>query len=172
MVALIVRVMIQIDNMKDLQEGIKIVGKVRIVHSKADGTVVSDTGWLKNTITTAALAAVSGLVGNTGSQTAFTYLAVGTSSTAESAAHTALQAEVTDTGLERAAATVSRVTTTQTNDTLQLVKTWTATGAKTIEEVGIFNASSAGVMLGRKLTTTKTMADTDTLAITYKVSFA
>lgn len=107
---------------------------------------------VKNKMTNASLAAITGLVGNTGSQTAFTYLALGTSSTAVSAAHTALQAEITDSGLARAAATVSRATTTQTNDTLLLEKEWTATGSKTIEEVGIFNDASAGTMLARALT--------------------
>ena len=151
---------------------IKIKGVVKLDVYDKDGNLKDTTGWIKNTITNASLAAVSGLVGNTGSQTAFTYLAVGTSSTAESAAHTALQAEITDTGLERAAATVSRVTTTQTNDTLQLYKEWTATGSKTVEEVGIFNAASTGVMLGRKLTTSKAVVDTDKLQVTYKVIFA
>jgi hypothetical protein len=74
--------------------------------------------------------------------------------------------------LGRAAATVTRETTTVTNDTLQLVKVWTATGSKTIEEIGIFNASSGGTMLGRALTTTKTIAVDETLTGTYQVKFA
>jgi hypothetical protein len=147
----------------------KLSGFVRLVIRDINGKIKEDTGWLKNTITNAGKAAAAGLLGNTGSITAFTYLAVGTSNTAESAAHTALQAEITDTGLERAAATVTRSTTTQTNDTLQLDKTWTATGAKTVEEIGILNAASTGIMLGRKLTTTKTLANGETLAATYKI---
>src|SRR3990167_424926 len=117
-------------------------------------------------MTNASLAVISGLVGNTGSQVAFTYLAVGTSSTAVSAAHTALQAEVTDSGLARASATVSRVTTTQTNDTLQLVKAWTATGTKTIEEIGIFNDASAGTMLARALTAGQAVVNTNVITAT------
>jgi len=144
-------------------------GFVRLVVKDKNGNIKSDTGWLKNTITNAGLAAVAGLIGNTGTITAFTYLAVGTSNTAESASHTTLQTEITDSGLERASATVSRVTTTQTNDTLQLVKTWTASGSKTVEEIGIFNASSSGTMLGRKLTTSKALSSGDTLEATYKI---
>ena len=120
----------------------------------------------------AALAVFSGLAGNTGAQTAFTYLAVGTSSTAVSASQTTLGAEITDSGLARAAATVSRVTTTQTNDTLQLAYTWTASGSKTVEEIGYFNASSSGVMGGRALTTTKTLVNGETLAAVYQVKFS
>jgi len=154
-----------------IKTGLKIKGMVKLECHDKEGNLKWTTDWLKNTITNAGLAVVSGLVGNTGSQTAFTYLAVGTSATAESAAHTALQAEITDSGLARVAATVSRVTTTQTNDTLQLYYVWTATATKAIEEVGAFNASSAGSMLGRKLTTTKTVNNTDTLTATYKFIF-
>ena len=77
-----------------------------------------------------------------------------------------------DTGLARAAATVTRVTTTVTNDTLQLVKTWTATGAKAITEVGAFNSASTGIMLGRQVFSAINTANTDTLTITYKFKFA
>lgn len=151
---------------------VKLSGFARIKVLKADGTVKEDTGWLKNTITTASLAVISGLAGNTGSQTAFTFLAVGTSATAESAGHTALQAEITDTGFARIGATVSRTTTTQTNDTLQLDYTWTATGTKVIEEIGIFNNAVTGTMLGRKLTGSKTVNNTERLIATYKVVFS
>jgi len=151
---------------------IKISGYVKIDHRNSAGDLLSSTGWMKNTITNAALAVVSGLVGNVDTQTAFAYLALGTDSTAESAAHTALQAEISDGGLERAAATVSRQTTNQTNDTLQLYRVWTATGSKTIEEIGTFNDASAGSMLGRKLTTTKTVTSGDAVVATYKFVFS
>ena len=157
-------------NMNKSKIGIK--GQVRLQCKDKDGNLKWDTGFMKNTITNASLAVMSGLVGNVDSQTAFTYLAVGTSSTAESAAHTALQAEITDTGLARAAATVSRETTTQTNDTLQLTKTWTATGTKAVEEIGAFNDPSAGTMLGRKLTTTKTVNNGEQLTATYQFIFS
>lgn len=125
-----------------------------------------------NGITNAGFAAMAGLVGNTGSVTAFTYLAVGSSSTAFAASQTALVGEISTSGLSRASATVSRVTTTQTNDTLQLTKTFTLSGSATVEEVGAFNASSSGVMLGRALTGTLTLVSGDELIITYKFKFA
>ena len=151
---------------------VKLTGIVRLVCKRADGTIKWDTGFMKNTITNASLAIVSGLVGNTGSETAFTYLAVGENNADESAGHTALQAEIEDSGLARAAATVSQVTTTQTDDTLQLTKTWTASGSKTVEEVGIFNASSGGTMLGRKKTGSKAVINGETLTGTYKIVFS
>lgn len=131
-----------------------------------------DTGFISNGTPTVAFAVISGLVGNTGTQTAFTYLATGTSSTPFSSGQTALGAEITDSGLQRAAATVSRVNTDNTNDTLQLVKTFTATGTKTVEEVGVFNASSSGVMGGRALTTSKSLVSGDSYTVTYQIKFA
>lgn len=149
-----------------------LTGRVRLIVKDKNNNVKSDSGWIYNTIANAGLAVVSGLVGNVDAQTAFTYLAVGSDSTAESAAHTALQTEITTNGLERAAATVTRETTTQTNDTLQLYKVWTASGSVTVEEIGIFNDASAGTMLGRKLTTTKSLASGETLTATYQIIFS
>lgn len=146
-----------------------IKGFIKLDHFR-DGKLLSSTGWRRNTITSAGKAQIALLAGDA-SATPFTYLAVGTSTTAPAANQTALVAEITDSGLERAAATVSRTTTTVTNDTLQLTKTWTASGSKTVEEIGIFNASSAGTMLGRALTTSKILVSGDQLVATYKVQF-
>ena len=154
-----------------MKENTHIKGMVRIVH-KRNGKVLSDTGFIRNQITNTSFAVFSGLAGNTGSQTAFTYLAVGTSSTAVSAGHTALQAEITDSGLARASATVTRSTTNQTNDTLQLDYTWTASGTKTVQEIGVFNAASSGVMAGRVLTGAKALTANDQLVATYKIIFS
>jgi len=139
---------------------------------RKNGVVKWDTGFMKNTLTTAGFAVFSGLAGDVDSQDPFTYLAVGDDSTAESDAHTALLSEIEDSGLARAAATVTRETTTETNDTLQLYHEWAATGTKTVEEIGIFNAASDGVMAARKLTTTKTVNDGELLQGTYSIKFA
>jgi hypothetical protein len=153
------------------KDGLKLSGQVRLVCYDKNGNLKWDTGFLKNTITNAGLAILPNLAGGL-SADPFTYLALGTDSTAENAAHTTLQAEITDSGLERASATVTRVTTTVTNDTLQLYKQWEVTGTKDVEEVGVFNASSGGTMLGRKLTTTQSVVDGDRLRATYKIKFS
>lgn len=136
-----------------------------------DGEVVWDTGWVPNIITTAGVAQMALLAGDA-TAVPFTYLAVGTSTTAVAGSQTALVAEITDSGLARAAATVSRVTTTSTNDTLQLYKEFSVTGSKTVEEAGVFNDATTGTMLARALTTSKSVINGDLLQITYKVSFA
>lgn len=125
-------------------------------------------------VTNASLAELSGLAGNTGSKTAFTYLANGTGSTAYVVGDTALGGENANTyGFGRAAAAVTQATTTQTNDTLQLVKTWTATGSVTVREIGVFNASSSGTMLHRTvLAADKSITTGETLTVTYSIAFA
>jgi len=121
-----------------------------------------------NTIATVGFALAAGLIGGIGALDPVVYLAVGTDNTAESDAHTALQAEITTGGLERANATETLVTTTETNDTLQLLHEWTASAAHVVEEVAALNAAAVGVMLGRKVTGTQTIGDADHLKITYK----
>lgn len=120
-----------------------------------------------NKMTNASLAAITGLVGNTGGQNPFNYLALGTSNTAVSAAHTALQAEISTIGLARASATVSRITTAQANDTLSLITTMTVSGSTTINEIGVFNAASVGVMLARALTGAISVISGNVVSLSY-----
>jgi len=103
---------------------------------------------------------------------AFTYLSVGTSSTGELATNTTLGAEITTGGLERAAATVTRVTTTVANDTLQLVHEWAATAEHLVRECGAFNLGAAGDMLARKTFGLVTVPNGDHLKLTYKFPFS
>lgn len=152
---------------------IKVEGFIRLQVKDREGNLLRDTGFEKNGITNAALAAFSGLVGNTGSQTAFTYLAVGTGATAFSASQTTLVAEIVDSGVARVAATITRSTTTQTNDTLQLDYSWSVTGTKTVAEIGVFNAASNGVMAARKVpASTVVIVNGNTLVATYKIVFS
>lgn len=135
-----------------------------------DGNL-KDTWEVENIVTNAGKAQLALLAGDA-TAVPFTYLAVGTSSTAVAATDTTLTAEITDTGLARASATVSRVTTTVTNDTYQASYTWTATGSKTVQEVGVFNAASTGTMLSHALTGTKSVSNTDTLSAIYQLKFS
>ena len=112
---------------------------------------------------------VAALTLNIGSPVAFSYLGIGTGTTAFAATQMAL---VTPLG-DRASSTVTLVTTTVTDDTTQYAYSFSITGTNTITEVAIFNASSSGVMLARTvLTTPRAVVNGDTYALTYKVSFA
>jgi hypothetical protein len=124
-------------------------------------------------ITNAGLAVISGLLVDTGSETAFTYLELGTGTTAFAATQTALVTPITDSGLARASATASQQTTTATDDTSRLTKQWTASGSKTVAEAGIFNGSSGGTMFARtKLTTPRALTSGDTYTYTYDIVHA
>ena len=102
-----------------------------------------------------------------------THIAVGSGDTAFAAADTTLETEIAASGLERVAATVTRATTSTTNDTVQLVTTFTITGTATIKEVGILNASSTGDLGGRTvLTTPKDVVNGSSYTVTYKTIFS
>jgi len=105
----------------------------------------------KNVVTNVGLAEIIKLVFNLGG-TPFTYVGIGTGTTSESVTDTALQNE-----LKRKPASVSQTTTTVTNDTALLEATFSSadgiTGTQNISEAGVFNASSGGVLLARKVFT-------------------
>ena len=151
-------------------EKLKLKGLIELSLIR-EGKVIENRK-IKNTITNAGLDEITNLLGNVSSPVAFTFLAVGTGSTAANATDTALETEITDSGLARAAATVSQETTTVSNDTLQLLKSFTVTGTKAVTECGAFNDASAGTILGRQVFAAINVVNGDTLQITYKFAFA
>lgn len=130
--------------------------------------VWKDSLAIKNLITSAGKAGIASRINGSGAEATFTYLALGTGATAANVADTTLQTEITDSGLARAAATASRVTTSVANDTAQLSVTWTVSGTKAITEIGAFNAASSGVLLGRQVFAAINAVASDTLTMNYK----
>ncbi len=153
-----------------IPDRIKLTGKYEMICTDKDGNLK----WrdvVENLVTNAGKAQLALLAGDA-TATPFTYIAVGTSTTAVAVTDTTLTAEIVDTGLQRVAGTVTRITTSVTNDTYKVSTTFTATGTKTVEEVGVFNASSAGTMLSHALTGSKALASTDNLAVNYTLQFS
>lgn len=124
---------------------------------------------VSNLITNAGRALISGLINGSGSPAAATFIAVGTGATAASASDTTLQTETATSGLSRAAGTVSLVTTTITNDTAQILKSFSVTGTVAVTESGVLNASSSGTLLCRQVFSAINVVNTDTLQITWKI---
>jgi hypothetical protein len=123
-----------------------------------------------NLITNVGHAAANARISGQGSYNAFVNLAIGTGTTAAAVTDTALQTEITTNGGARGAATASQVTTSVTNDTTQLQKTWTFTGAFAVTEEGILdNASSGGNLLAHQVFSAINVASGDQLTITHKV---
>lgn len=124
---------------------------------------------VRNLITNAGFAGSAGRLMGSGSPAAFTWIAVGTGTTAASAADTALQTESSTSGLSRASGTVSLVTTTQTNDTAQVTNTFSVTGTVAVTESGVLNASSSGTLLCHQVFSAINVASGDSLQITWKI---
>ena len=151
-------------------EYIKLKGIYDIKVLDKNGIIKTDITAL-NSVVTVGKGLITSRLGQS-SDAVVVYIAVGTSNTAVSAGQTALIGEISTNGLSRALGTFSQQTTTTTNDTFQVTKTFSVSGTSTIEEVGIFNASSGVTMLSRALTGTISVVNGDQLIITYKLSFA
>lgn len=135
------------------------------------GSYVSELR-MANLVTSAGLAGIASRINGAGSEAAFTYIAIGTGTTAAAAGDTALETEITTGGGARAAATASRTTTTVTNDTATLVHTFTFSASFAVTEAGALNAASAGVLLNRQVFSAVNVVSSDTLQVTIDVSLA
>lgn len=155
----------------ELQESAKMYGHIQLEKRNSAGQLV-ETRHIKNLVTSAGKAGVASRINGSGSEAAFTYVAIGTGTAAAAAGDTALGAEITTGGGERAAGSASRVTTTVTNDTAQLTKTFTFTASFAVTECGVLNATSAGVLLARQVFSAVNVVSGDSIAVTYKVACA
>jgi len=152
---------------KTVSDGVTVKGFFEVEHRR-NGVLIA-RGVHRNIVVSAGKAGIASRINGSGAEAAFTYLAIGTGSTGALPAQTALVAEISTGGGERAAATCTRVTTTTTNDTAQFYKIWTFSAGFTVAEAGVFNDASAGTMLARALIGPYTVISGDTLALTYKV---
>lgn len=75
-------------------------------------------------------------------------------------------------GPARTVGTSSRVTTTNSNDTYQVVATRTATGAGTVTNAGTFDATTAGNMYVKGDFTGIGLASGDAIQFTIKVKYS
>lgn len=129
------------------------------------GTVVTNAG--------KAIVAGRMIGGASPSQVEPKFQGIGTGATlaarTAAAADTALSTEV-----ETRASTNNgtRTTTTVTNDTYQVVQTTTATATRAVDEAGLFDASSAGNMFVSATFAVVSLANGDSLQLTWQVKFA
>ena len=98
-----------------------------------------------------------------------THMAVGTSTTAEADAQTALLAESARVALT----STTIVTTSVADDSVQFVATFNpGTGTAALTEAGLLNNSTGGTMLCRTVFPVINKGALDTLTITWKVTVA
>lgn len=146
--------------------GLSIKGRARLWHWRGDRLLWH--GVYDNLVVTAGKDLVANIVqNNSGTPVAPSHMALGDGAVATDAAQTALQGtEHPNPG--RVAVTTTRVTN---------VVTYTATltnssgGVITVNEVGIFNAASAGTMLARFLSNSFDMANADALTIAWSLTY-
>lgn len=103
-----------------------------------------------------------------GSGTEPNYVAWGTGAGTAAVGDTTLFTEAAET---RVAGTSSRVTTTVTNDTYQVVGTLTAASGKTITNAGLFDAVSSGNGLMKGDFTGVVLATGESIEFTMKLQF-
>lgn len=118
-------------------------------------------------VVTAGKAAVAGLILTDISVNDFDYLAIGTGVTGPVPGNTTLETET-----HRETGTGTRVTTTVTNDTAQLVHTFTGySGTEAVTEIGMLNAAAAGDLLMRQTFTALNVDWTagDSIQMTVKI---
>lgn len=127
-----------------------------------------------NLVVSVGKAQVAGLINSALSASsggAFRFLALGASTSATAAGDTTLGSEFSSAGGARGLATLlDRVTTTVTNDTARLQKTFTCTaGTLAVGEAAVFDASSGGEMLSRQPFALINLSSGDSLQTTWQV---
>jgi hypothetical protein len=122
-----------------------------------------------NIITLSGKGTVSALILKDIGGSAYDAIAIGLGAAAATNTDTALGTEYA-----KAVCVGTQVQVTSTNDTAQLVGSFAFTGAAAIVEAGVFSltASATGVMLARQTFAALNATSGDTLAVTYKVTFA
>jgi len=116
----------------------------------------------------AGLTVMAKQLGGVDSVAPFTYIAVGSGSTANATSTTSLATEIADSGFARV-----QVTPTVTGQTTSWATTFTATATATVREIGLFNASSEGTLgLRGVLPDNKVFAVDDTYEVTIEIDNA
>lgn len=144
-------------------EGIRPKGQV-IARQWRNGKLIAER-IIDNLVVTAGKGALaSRLVQDTPSP--FTYVAVGTGTTAPAAGDTALEAEIVDSGLAR-----TQDTTPEASGNVATISvTFNVTGAKAVTEAGLFNAAAGGDMFCRVTFAALNLEAGDTLTWTWQIT--
>lgn len=96
------------------------------------------------------------------------YIALSNDTLTETAASTTLSNEIAANGLTRAQGTVTLPTGSGTQTTV--AKTFTATGAQSAQKAALFTAAAAGTMQHALAFTQQTLANGNTLAVTFTLT--
>ena len=149
-----------------MKEKTGLSGKFKLELVSPEGTIKA-VREIPNTIMNTGLAEMSGLLLSDVGGNAFDHLALGEDNTAPNATQSSLISEAYRTGGDG-----TQETTAQTDDTAQLSGSFSITSSVTLQEAGIFNSSSGGVMLARTTYSSISASNGDTVNAVYKVQFS
>ncbi len=142
-----------------MKDKMDVKGKVKIQLIR-NGKVISEQT-ADNIIVTTGKALIATLI--SGSGTTFTHMGIGSSNTTE---------VVGDSGLVSELGRVILTSKTPTANVLSYIGDFPAgTGTGTIQEAGLFNASTSGTMLNRVTFSSVNKTASDALKITWDVTF-
>lgn len=144
----------------NLNEGLRATGELTIIHRAEDGTVKNAIHVPNLVVTTGKTYIASRIVGVT--QNIMTHMAIGIGSATPVAGDSILNSESGRVALASQSSSGGTVTFTAT------FPAGSGTGA--IQEAGIFNAATNGVMLCRTIFPTVTKQSGDSIAITWVVT--
>ena len=129
-----------------------------------------------NLVVDAAFPDVAGLINGSTAPASYDFIGMGTGSTAAAAGNTALETEINNDGNPTftnrgGAGAASRVTTTITNDTAQVITTFTI-GAFTpaVTELGLLNSNTTGTLFARQVFAVVNLVVSDNFQVTWKIA--
>lgn len=112
------------------------------------------------------------MYGATPTQTEPKYLEMGVGATGAARTAAAGDTALSSAVETRTSGTGSSVTTIVTNDTHQITGTITATGSRSVDEAGVFDAAAAGNMYASATFPVISLSALDGIAFTWQIKFA
>lgn len=139
-------------------------GKVKVEHRR-NGELLAVVD-KPNLVVTAGKHEAAGLLGGLAGYNPFTYIAVGTGTTAPAVGDTALETEIIDGGLARAQDASPEVS----ENVLTVSVTFNVTASYAVTEAGLFNDASGGDMFARVTFAALNVQNGDTLTFTWEIT--
>lgn len=162
--------------MGEVSEGLPIKGRLKVDHYDGDGKLIKAGEWRDNVITTVGRTRLASILNSASAGNTFvTHMGFGTSTTTPVAGDTTLGTELTigTAGYNRATGANLVLSNPGSTNIIQWVGTLTGlTGNPTIQEAGLFSASSAGTLVAHQLTGAVNLASSsESLVVTWQVAF-
>ena len=149
-----------------MDEKFGLSGRLRLQHVRA-GCIVNDID-KSNTIMDIGRSCMAAMLGSDiASPVAFDFIGIGTSGLTAAVTQSTLGSEQVRVGTTSALATSG-----VSNDTARFIGSFAISGTLSIQEAGIFNATSAGSMLCRTTFTTISVVSGDAINATWDVTVA